>query len=160
MMVANCARAVPTEYSLSASDPLTSSTLHLLKSANKRTPASHQLHRTHQPLPQSGIAQLSCFQKRLLTPHQCQSIPHCCHIFFNRPQGDPAARPTEQPPTQCQVSPSPNPSPPILFRLTQPPPLGNLRTSQRQKGGRSLVCESRHAAAIAKCAPADAFMCQ
>ena len=76
-MVANCARAVPTEYSLSASDPLTSSTLHLLKSANKRTPASHQLHRTHQPLPQSGIAQLSCFQKRLLTPHQCQSIPHC-----------------------------------------------------------------------------------
>ena len=73
-MVANCARAVPTEYSLSASDPLTSSTLHLLKSANKRTPASHQLHRTHQPLPQSGIAQLSCFQKRLLTPHQSKAF--------------------------------------------------------------------------------------
>ena len=48
VMVAICAPAFPTEYSLSASDPLTSSTQHRLKSANKRTPASHQL-QPHSP---------------------------------------------------------------------------------------------------------------
>ena len=54
-----------------------------LKSANKRTPASHQLHPTQHPLPQSGLHNLSCSQKNPKTSKLTSTTP-CCHIFSSQ----------------------------------------------------------------------------
>ena len=62
VMLANCRRVVPTEYSSSASDPLTSSSTQF---ENCQQPVISCIP-THQPLPQSAIAQSFLLPKKIL----------------------------------------------------------------------------------------------
>ena len=61
VMLANCRRVVPTEYSSSASDPLTSSSTQF---ENCQQPVISCIP-THQPLPQSAIAQSFLLPKKI-----------------------------------------------------------------------------------------------